>query len=64
MTLEAKEGGMVTFDDNDKERIIEIDNKKITPIYIENILLVDKLNHNLLSISPLYDEILKLHLSH
>ena len=31
ITLEAKNGGMVTFEDNDKEKIIDIDNIGITP---------------------------------
>ena len=57
ITLEAKNGGMVTFEDNGKEKIIDIGNIGITPsICIENILLVDGLKHNLLSISQLYDK--------
>ena len=55
--LDAKDGGMVTFGDNDKEKIIGIGNIGITPSkYIENILLVDGLKHNLLSISQFYDK--------
>jgi len=50
--LEMKEGGLVTFGDNGKEKIIGIGKIKITPsTFIENVLLVDKLKHNLLSIS-------------
>ena len=55
-TLEQKDGGMVTFGDNRKGRIIIIDKIKITPsTFIENVLLVEKLKHNLLSISQLCD---------
>ena len=51
-TLEAKDRGTVTFRDNGKEKIIDIDNIGITSSkYIENILLVNGLKHNLLSIS-------------
>ena len=52
ITLDAKDGGIVTFGDNSKEKIIGIDNIGITlSKYIENILLVDGLKHNLLSIN-------------
>ena len=52
ITLEAKNGGMVIFRDNGKGKIIGIDNICITSsTCIENILLVDDLKHNLLSIS-------------
>ena len=55
-TLKSKEEGFVTFGDNKKSKIISIDNIKIIPsIFIENVLLVDKLKHNLLSISQLCD---------
>ena len=55
-TLKSKDEGFVTFKDNKKKRIIGIDNIKITPsTFIENVLLVDKLKHNLLSISQLCD---------
>ena len=48
---------MVTFGDNSKEKIIDIGNIGITPSkYIENILLVDGLKHNLLSISQFCDK--------
>ena len=48
---------MVIFGDNDKGKIIGIDNIGITAsTCIENILLVDGLKHNLLSISQLYDK--------
>ena len=48
---------MVTFGDNDKGKIIDIGNIGITPSkYIKNILLVDGLKHNLLSISQFCDK--------
>ena len=57
ITLEAKNGGMVTFGDNDKEKIIGISNIGITPsTCIKNILLVNGLKYNLLSISQLCDK--------
>ena len=55
ITFEVKKGGLVTFGDNDKEKIIGIGNIKITP-FIENILPVNGLKYNLLSISQLCDE--------
>ena len=52
ITLDAKDKGMVNFEDNSIEKIIGIGNIGITPFkYIKNILLVDGLKHNLLSIS-------------
>ena len=57
ITLEMKEGGMVTFGDNGKGKIIGIGKIKIIPCtFIEDVLLVDKLKHNLLSISQLCDK--------
>ena len=54
--LESKDEGYITFGDNRKGRIISIDNIKITPsTFVENVLLVDKLKHNLLSICQLCD---------
>ena len=50
--LKSKDEGYVTFGDNHKERIIGIGKIKITPsTFIENVLLVNKLKHSLLSIS-------------
>ena len=50
--LKSKDEGSVIFGDNRKGRIIDIGKIKITPsTFIENVLLVDKLKHNLLSIS-------------
>ena len=52
--LESKNESYVTFGDNRKGRIIGIGKIKITPsTFIENVFLVDKLKHNLLSISQL-----------
>jgi len=50
------EGGTITFRDDSKEKIIGIGNIKISssPL-IENVVLVDNLKHNLLSISQLCD---------
>ena len=55
--LSPKDGGFVTFGDNSKGKIIGIGNvgKEPFPI-IENVLLVDRLKHNLLSISQLCDK--------
>ena len=56
-TLERKEGGLVTFGDNGKGKILGHGKIKITPsTFIENVLLVDNLKHNLLSISQLCDK--------
>ena len=56
-SLSLKDGGYVTFEDNSKGKIIGIGNigNDPTPI-IENLLLVDRLKHNLLSISQLFDK--------
>ena len=55
--METKDGGMVTFGDNGKGKIIGINSIGITPpTCIENILFVDGLKHNLLSISQLCDK--------
>ena len=57
VTLETKEGGVVTFGDNGKGHIIEMDKIWITPsFFIENILYVKKLKYNLISISQLCDK--------
>ena len=57
------EGGTVTFGDDSKGKIIGIGNIKIgTSLLIENVILVDGLKHNLLSISQLCDRVLKLFL--
>jgi len=51
-----QEGGTITFGDDSKGNIIGIGNIKIgsSPL-IENVILVDGLKHNLLSISQLCD---------
>ena len=52
--LKKKHGGLVTFSDNDKKKIIGIDKIKITPsTFIENILLVDSPKYNLPSTSQI-----------
>ena len=55
-SLSSKDGGYLTFRDNNKGKIIGIGNvgKEPSPI-IENVLLIDGLKHNLLSISQLCD---------
>ena len=51
-SLSLKDGGMVTFGDNGKGKIVGIDTiGKNSSIIIENVLLVQGLKHNLLSIS-------------
>ena len=45
----------MTFDDNDKWHIIRNGDICITPIYIKNILLVDGIKYNLLSINQFCD---------
>jgi len=54
------EGGTVTFGDDSKGKIIGIGNIKIdsSPL-IENVVLVDGLKHNLLSINQLCDKSFK-----
>ena len=55
-TIKSKDEGFVTFGDNKKGKIIGLGNIKISPTtFIENVLLVYKLKHNLLSISQLCD---------
>src|SRR5436853_7473638 len=56
-SLQHKDGGLVTFDDNNKCKVIAIGNvgQGENPL-IENVLLVDGLKHNLLSISQLCDK--------
>ena len=58
-----QEGGTITFGDDSKGNIIGICNIKIgsSPL-IENVVLVEGLKYNLLSISQLYDKDLKLFL--
>ena len=51
------EGGNITFGDDSKGQIIGIGNIKIgSSTLIENIVLVESLKHNLLSISQLCDK--------
>ena len=50
------EGGTFTFGDDSKEKIIGIGNIKIgSSLLIKNVVLVDGLKHNLLSICQLCD---------
>lgn len=52
ISLKAQDGRVVMFRVNDKSKIIGLCNIRIIPtIYIENVLLVNGLIHNLLSIS-------------
>ena len=55
-SLQYKDGGLVTFGDNNQCKVIAIGNvgQGKNPL-IENILLVNGLKHNLLSISQLCD---------
>ena len=56
-TITPKDGGYVTFGDDKKGKIIGIGNiGKTKSSNIENVLLVDGLKHNLLSISQLCDK--------
>ena len=63
--LERKEGGVVTFGNNGKGKIIGTSKIQITPsTFIDQVLLVDKLKHNLLSIVNYVIKVLKLYLNH
>jgi len=56
-SLKAKEGGFLTYGDNNKGRILGIGNiNNFLTISIENVLYVIRLKHNLLSISQLCDK--------
>lgn len=56
-TLSPKNGGFITFGDNSKWKIVGIGRVGNPPNpTIENVLLVDGLRHNLLSISQLCDK--------
>ena len=55
--LTPKKHGHVTYGDNNKGKILRVGKVSKTPsTSIENILLVDGLKHNLLSISQLCDK--------
>ena len=61
--LTSKDGGHVTFGDNSKGKIVGI--SKIgneSSLIIEDVLLVEGLKHNLLSISQLCDKGFKSHI--
>ena len=52
-----KNGGDVSFGDNSKGKILGIGNVgKVSSTLIENVCLVENLNHNLISISQLCDK--------
>ena len=54
ITLDTKEGGVVTFGDNSKGHIVGIDKIQITPLtFLENVLYVRVLKYNLISFSQL-----------
>jgi hypothetical protein len=56
-SLTLKDGGNVKFSDNSKRKIIDIGNiGKTHSLIIEDVLLVDGLKHNLLSISKFCDK--------
>ena len=58
VTLETKEEGMVTCGDNGKGHIVGIGKMQLTPLtFLENILYVRGLKHNLISISQLWIEV-------
>ena len=57
ISLTPKDGGLVTFGDNSKGKIIKIGSVgKNSSTSIESVLLVKRLKHNLLSISQLCDK--------
>ena len=53
--LKKKEGGSVTFGDNSQGKIIGIGNVGKKNFTLSNVLLVEGLKHNLISISQLCD---------
>ena len=55
-SIEMKDGGFVTFGDNTRGKIIGIGTIGDEKVNISNVLLVDGLKHNLLSISQLCDK--------
>ena len=58
ITIEPKEdGGVVTFGDNGQGKIVGIGKIQInSTTFIDNVLYVEGLKHNLISISQLYDK--------
>ena len=56
-TIKSKDDGIVTFGDNGKGKIVGIENiGNPEDPSLENVLLVDGLKHNLISISQLCDK--------
>ena len=57
VTLQPKDAGYVTFSDNSNGKIIGVGSISKNPsTIIENVLLVEGLKHNFLSISQLCDK--------
>jgi len=56
ITLTMKEGGNVKFGENQADKIIGTGTIGSSSISINNVWLVDGLEHNLLSISQFYDD--------
>ena len=57
LSFTLKDGGFVTFGDNSRGKIIGVENiNNYSSSCIENVLLVDGLKHNLISISQLCDK--------
>ena len=56
VSLTRKDGGFVTFGDNNKGKIVGIGKIIISDCCIDNVYLVEGLKHNLLSISQLCDK--------
>jgi len=55
--LTLKDGGYVTYGDNNKDKIVDSGNIVVKGnLTIQNVLLVEGLKHNLLSISHLCDK--------
>ena len=55
-TFEAKESGSVSYGDNAKGKILGAGNIGSSPTYLKDVLLVEGLKHNLISISQLCDK--------
>jgi len=57
VSLKAKEGGYVTYGDNNKDKILGIGNieNSLTTL-IKNVLFVDGLKHNLLSFCQFFEK--------
>lgn len=61
LTLIVKSKGFVSYEDNNKGKILEIGKVGMSPFTtINNVIYVEGLKHNILSISQLYDKGLKI----